>query len=688
MKRTILVFSLLFISLLNSLTALAQSYTDKVRQFERLLREWKSDGYSTGSEKYTQLMSMVTEGCRMSEYVAKSYIDDNNASTFDIKAGSWFQYIKEKKISISLRDLQEKTDEDRKPIVYCWITYTQPGRSDKKDFVGFKFDGGKFFYICNDDMERANRIKSDNESNDNNIVTSDDNVPYAVFRDGTLTLYYGNTFPDDAIKIYTGKVIDDFWLGKYPETGWYLEREKITTVVFDKSFSDYRPLDCSYWFCECANLVKINGMREYLNTTNVSSMSRMFYSCKNLTSIDVRGFNTTNVTNMSGMFAHCENLENLDIGNFNTTIVSDMSCMFTGCEHLTSLDVSKMNTENVTNMHSMFSSCWHLTSLDLSSLNTSHVLDMSYMFYKCISLTNLKIRGWNTTNVMNMESMFGDCYRLDNLDVSCFNTANVERMTGMFGGCENITRLDISNFNTAKVWTMDWMFQNCSKLTTIYVSDKWNTDRVQKACHEYMFEKCSELVGGNNTCFDPQKIDKSYARIDGGPSAPGYFTRQKNMTDTMKERVLLFVNLIKELLDSKVSDTQKDKLVSNTESILGFRHGSKVYKDTETYLVRDYLMSIIQESKNYFTIEMDAIDYEDLDISEFKKIDDSTFIGSVKFDVNLHCKQGFTNIERSYYDYTVKNIKQGYEIIVYMRVIKTDYGTEYLCELGDVTLRF
>lgn len=542
----------LICSIILSVTAaLAQTNIDKVLQFERLMREWKSDGYSTGSETYTQLMAMVTDGCKMNERVAKAYIDEYSASSsFDIKAKSWFQYIKEKQISISLRDLREKTGGDGRSIVYCWVKYSQPGKQDREDFVGFKFDVGKIFYICNDDMELANRVKSDNERNNNVVnlqgqeqtsspeqaqttavatnigLASDGNVPYAVFRDGTLTLYYGNSLPDDAMKIYTGKVIDDLWLGEYPETGWYLEREKITTVVFDKSFSDYRPLDCSYWFCECENLVKINGMRDYLNTTKVSSMSHMFYSCKNLTSIDVSGFNTTNVTDMSRMFQYCENIESLDIGNFNTTNVLDMDGMFLDCRHLTSLDVSQMNTVNVTNMHSMFADCWHLTSLDLSSLNTSNVLNMSSMFANCISLTKLNLRGWNTTNVTNMGRMFQDCYNLASLDVSCFNTANVEKMDAMFDGCKNIAKLDISTFNTTEVWNMDWMFQNCSKLTTIYVGDKWNTDRVRD-CSLQMFENCFELVGGNNTCFNPQKIDKSYARIDGGTSAPGYFTRKQ-----------------------------------------------------------------------------------------------------------------------------------------------------------------
>ena len=117
MKKAIFIFTLLFIALFHPFAAFAQSNTDKVRQFERLLREWKSAGYSTGSEKYTQLKSMVSEGCKMSERVAKAYIDEQNATTIDIRVNSWLQYIKEKKISISLRDLSEETGKDGRRIV-------------------------------------------------------------------------------------------------------------------------------------------------------------------------------------------------------------------------------------------------------------------------------------------------------------------------------------------------------------------------------------------------------------------------------------------------------------------------------------------------------------------------------------------------------------------------------------------
>ena len=38
-----------------------------------------------------------------------------------------------------------------------------------------------------------------------------------------------------------------------------------------------------------------------------------------------------------------------------------------------------------------------------------------------------------------------------------------------------------------------------------------------------MFNGCENLKGGAGTVFDKGKIDKSYARVDGGTAAPGCF---------------------------------------------------------------------------------------------------------------------------------------------------------------------
>ncbi|MBQ6166854.1 MAG: BspA family leucine-rich repeat surface protein, partial [Muribaculaceae bacterium] len=42
----------------------------------------------------------------------------------------------------------------------------------------------------------------------------------------------------------------------------------------------------------------------------------------------------------------------------------------------------------------------------------------------------------------------------------------------------------------------------------------------------YMFQDCTNLVGGKGTTYDANHIDATYAHIDGGPSNPGYFTEK------------------------------------------------------------------------------------------------------------------------------------------------------------------
>ena len=285
--------------------------------------------------------------------------------------------------------------------------------------------------------------------------------------DSTLTFYFDDQYfsrPGAKYELETNTA----------QPGWCEDgtREYVTRVVFDPSFADARPVEINSWFYGMSNLLSINGM-EYLNTSNVINMAFMFTYCHRLTSLDLSNFNTANVYNMSAMFSECNSL--------------------------TSLDVSSFNTVNVEYMASMFSHCSGLTSLDVSSFNTSNVTDMRTMFYGCSNLTSLDLSNFNTTKVTSMSNMFIDC--------------------------SGLTSLDLSNFNTANVKEMSWMFYGCRSLTTIYAGSGWSTAAVTSSAN--MFWNCTSLVGGQGTTFDASHIDKTYARIDGGPSNPGYFTEKK-----------------------------------------------------------------------------------------------------------------------------------------------------------------
>ena len=366
--------------------------------------------------------------------------------------------------------------------------------------------------------------------------------------DSTLTFYY-----DDLRYSRNGITYNLLTWNDGP--GWRNDgtNTNVTKVVFDPSFVDARPTSTYKWFYNMENLKSISGM-DYFNTSEVTDMACMFEWCVCLTSLDLSSFNTDKVTDMGLMFEGCHNLTSIDVSSFNTANVTSMSSMFAKCYALTSVDVSNFNTEKVTYMGGMFDECYALTSVDVSSFNTANVTDISWMFaytgltsldlsnfntekvkymdnlcYNSPDLAYVDVSSFNTANVVRMSWLFSSCSSLTTLSLNNFNTENVTDMGYMFQSCSSLTSLDLSSFNTEKVTDMSRMFGNCNNLVTIEVGSEWSTAAVNKS--ENMFIYCFSLVGGMGTTYSSDHIDAEYARIDGGPSNPGYFT-DKNASQT------------------------------------------------------------------------------------------------------------------------------------------------------------
>ncbi|MBR4921843.1 MAG: BspA family leucine-rich repeat surface protein [Prevotella sp.] len=258
------------------------------------------------------------------------------------------------------------------------------------------------------------------------------------------------------------------------------------------------------------------------NTDRIKDMFCMFAECSSLTSLDLSSFNTENTTNMERLFFGCSSLTNLDLSSFKTDNVTNMGGMFFECSSLTSLDLSSFKTDNVTNMGGMFGYCSNLTKIDLSNFKTDKVMSMSEMFDNCSNLTKLDLSGFITDNVTEMEYMFEGCSSLTSIDMSGFNTNNVTRMDYMFNDCFSLTSIDLSDFNTVNVTNMEYMFNNCPELSSIYASKKWDMSNVKYS--NRMFYGCHKIVGGAGTTYDSRYTNGKYARIDEGPSNPGYLT--------------------------------------------------------------------------------------------------------------------------------------------------------------------
>lgn len=239
---------------------------------------------------------------------------------------------------------------------------------------------------------------------------------YVVLQDGVLTFYY------DKNKSENARDIEDL-IAYEKGTEWKSAVEK---AVFDESFKNYEPKNCTAWFKDCGNLTEITGMKEYLNTSKVTSMDMMFKNCKKLTNVDVSGFNTENVVIISQMFAGCA-FTNLDLKGFDTQKVYDMTGLFSDCHQLVSVDLSSFNTEKVTDMPFMFCNCGKLTEVDLSSFNTAKVVSMISMFSDCESLKTIYVgENWSTESVISSKDMFSGCIHIIGGDGSTYNSQNTD----------------------------------------------------------------------------------------------------------------------------------------------------------------------------------------------------------------------------------------------------------------------
>ena len=187
---------------------------------------------------------------------------------------------------------------------------------------------------------------------------------------------------------------------------YYFQYSKITLKVKGIGENNILGDDKDYNFSNIDYLIEvfINGHKQdkieykyYFNQTDnyveliwndsITNCDSMFYSCSNITEINLSNFNTSQIESMANIFNRCSSLTSLNLSNFDTSKVRNIRGMFYNCWLLTSLDLSKFDTTLVTHMNHMFVNCSSLTSLNLSNFNTSKVIYMSDMFYNCSSLT-------------------------------------------------------------------------------------------------------------------------------------------------------------------------------------------------------------------------------------------------------------------------------------------------------------
>ncbi len=204
------------------------------------------------------------------------------------------------------------------------------------------------------------------------------------------------------------------------------------------------------------------------------------------------------------------------------SLIGYLDYMFYDCEALESIKgFEGVSTEKAVSMKYMFEDCKNLKELDVSGFNTSKVTSMDSMFAGCGSLNKLDVGGFDTKPVESFSAMFYGCSSLSDIDVSHFDTSNAADLTAMFASCPKLTSLNLMSFETDNVISTMGMFYQDSALKTIYVSSKWNMEKVTQS--DMMFTDCAKLVGGYGTKYNANYVGASYAHID-KKGAPGYLS--------------------------------------------------------------------------------------------------------------------------------------------------------------------
>ena len=276
---------------------------------------------------------------------------------------------------------------------------------------------------------------------------------YAVLEDNTLTFYYDGRKKQHSGFVYS--LSDD--PSAYPS--WYTDKvyNRIHKVVFTPSFSEARLKITSKMFYACSSLTMIEGM-EYLNTSEVISMSQMFHGCLELTAVDLSHFDTSKCTDFTEMFSMCSMVDNLDLSSFDTSKATSMKEMFFGCDHLKSLDLSYFNTSNVTSFEGMFSYCERLESLHIESFDASaNDGHGNKMFEECHQLKSIVI----PSSIKYASDMLKGCTSMEDVYYNGASPFSSWSYNSTMLKPDKATRFHVLA-SQVDAWTTQWPYANCT----------------------------------------------------------------------------------------------------------------------------------------------------------------------------------------------------------------------------------
>lgn len=241
-----------------------------------------------------------------------------------------------------------------------------------------------------------------------------------------------------------------------------------------------------------------------------------------------RMFSYASDTTASDLFSALTTINGLTL--LDTSDCTTMERMFRSCTKLTSLDISNFNTSKVKNFYMTFAIMNKLRSLDVSNLDTSACEDMGFMFYGD-PFTSLNFENWDVSKVKSFDHFLTSCTSLSNFNVSKWDVSSAENFNAAFHGVPK-TSYDLSEWNVSKVKVFSQMFEGNSNLVEIKGLENWNTSN--GICFGQMFLDCAALEELDLSSFDTRKAHSGSATSSNGSTSENTKQMLSGMTNLKK----------------------------------------------------------------------------------------------------------------------------------------------------------
>ena len=333
---------------------------------------------------------------------------------------------------------------------------------------------------------------------------------------------------------------------------WFKYNQDIVKIVIDESFANARPTSCYYWFYKLTNITSIEGL-EYLNTSEVTTMSHMFEAsstlkelkfsnrfkgtkledarnafkgCSSLREIDLSGLQTTDkLTHIENMFQDCDSLRSVDISGMNTTGVKSATEMFQHCSVLRVIHTGDSFTLDVQSQgEKMFDGCGFLPGFEESSVGkekAKHFPDGYFYGDNPVAWVQYEVserflrfhydNNWNTN--------FTDTiYRLntgtetpqwahlkDKIEWVTFYKFSNARPTSCYQWFKGFKRMNLlysSHLNANEVTTMQEMFYDCQTMRDI----EFSSYTTKLTTTNSMFRNCKSLTSIDVQLYDAYEL--------------------------------------------------------------------------------------------------------------------------------------------------------------------------------------